>query len=93
MNDLTNTVYSDAARQLVGRIDESIREALDSRLGAGAWTLDDLFGRLTTVSHHCFDILYLDGQPILKLHPLMVLRTEDDRGGYLVTMTRKVERL
>lgn len=92
MSDLTNTVYSDAARQLVARIDESIREALDSRLGVGAWTLDDLFGRLTTVSHHGFDILYLDGQPLLKLHPLEVA-TDCADGVYRVTMTRKVERL
>lgn len=80
-----------AGSRLAGETDAVIREALDCRLGV--WALESLRGRLTTLrTAGGFETFYLDGQPFLKLHPLVVTTTHG-QGAYLVTVTRKIERL
>lgn len=60
----------DLSRSIAAKKDELIGQAICSRLGTN-WTLDDLRGRLEChIDHEHVQVIRLDGEPILELHPM-----------------------
>lgn len=73
-SDLLSEFAAAAGLELARQFDSLCTQALDNRLGAGAWRIDDLRGRLQEVTRQGDDYstFCLDAIPILVLERLKV---------------------
>lgn len=59
-----------AADTLAAQIDEALKVAITERLGRDGWTLQELRPRLSLSQQCGTERYFLDGAPLLTVHPL-----------------------
>lgn len=86
-------MIDNAALEMVRKKEEEFRQVLDAAFPTG-WTLDDVKRRckLMRYSWSPVETLYVDGNPVLEIHPLEFeqIRTES---GWTMKVTQNYRRL
>lgn len=78
---IRDDVISAASSAMAAKQDERIKTVLDYVLPAG-WTMEDVKRRCRMVSHVGSPIqtLWVDGEPVLALHPVELQHVKTDTG-------------